>query len=79
MTGVLHVVREINEPDDQIKAEWLGAETRIPIPPRQPFRYRHIVWERRFSLGVLLFSFLSGFATCGSVVLFARGQTDGRR
>ena len=68
------IIREMKEDPGQIKSEWLGAEARVHLAPRTLLGNRFMLWSRRLSVPILIFSFLSGPAMGGYLTFLARGQ-----
>lgn len=74
----VHMVREKKDVLGQIKSEWLGAETRVHLPPRTLAGNRSMRWSRQVSVRILLLSFSCGLAMGGCLALFARGRFRSR-
>ena len=74
MIPVPSFLRKEKEVPGQIKAEWLGVEARVHLPPRMLAR-KFIDRRRHSSIGRILFSFLSGIAMGGFLAFFVtRGE-----
>ena len=76
--NLLSIGREAKEVPRQIKSEWLGAEARVHLPPRLLAGNRFMLWSRRLSVRILLFSFSSGLAMGGCLAFFACGHFGSR-
>jgi hypothetical protein len=67
LSSMMHGRKEV---PDQIRSEWLGVEARVHLPPRVLADNRLSSQRRRYAVGGLLFSFLSGIAMGGCLTLF---------
>lgn len=64
------MMRERKAVPDQIRSEWLGVEARVHLPQSVLADNHLIDSRRRYAVGGLLISFLSGIAMGGCLALF---------